>query len=61
MGIHECTYLDHDYNQAMNTKHAQLIHSAGNQTLYMHMRLPAPGCTYDCTLSFWAHLWSSCL
>ena len=22
---------------------------------------PAPGCKCNCTLSFWAHLWSSCL
>jgi len=29
--------------------------------LYIQLGFPAPGCTYDCTLSFWAHLWSSCL
>jgi len=39
----------------MSTKlSAHAMHSAGNQTLHIWV-FPAPGCTYDCTLSFWAH------
>ena len=47
MGFHEYTYQDREYIiRAMNTKHAQCTLNP------IHMGLPAPGCTYNCTLSF---------
>jgi len=51
-GFHEYTYQDREYIiRAMNIKHAQYIQMVTKLNI---------GCTYDCTLSLWAHLWSSC-
>jgi len=49
MGFHEYTYQDREY----------IIRAMKPNPI--HMGLPAPACTYNCTPSFWAHLWSSFL
>jgi len=58
---YEYTYQDHEYTiRTMNTMQLSTpgIHSACNQTLYMWFSWSRQ---CNCTLSFWAHLWSSCL
>jgi len=46
MGFDEYTYQDREYIiRAMNTKHAQFVHSAGNQTLYIWVFLLQAACT----------------
>jgi len=61
---YEYTYQDLCIIRTMNilsVLSAFTVHSALHVTKPYRYGFSAPGCTHDCTLLFWAHLWSSCL